>query len=73
MLLSMLLNRFHLVSQIMHWVAAGTRLESPWHTEFGQKIRERIHSYTCSKLQLPYWFTERISCHEEDLGLHLTF
>ena len=29
MLLSLLPNGFHLVSQMKHWVAAGTRLESP--------------------------------------------
>ena len=36
-LLSMFPNRFHLVSQINHWVAAATRLESPWYTEFRQE------------------------------------
>jgi hypothetical protein len=38
MLLLMLKNRFHLVSQTKHWVAAGTGLASPWHTEFGRNI-----------------------------------
>jgi hypothetical protein len=37
MLLSMFPNRFHLVCQMKHWVAA-TGLENPWHRGFGQNI-----------------------------------
>ena len=34
----MFLKRCHLVSQIKHWVAAGTGWDSPWNTEFGRNI-----------------------------------